>query len=291
MELLKAEVTRYTHAKDNVGQAATFADFLRDCLNVRERIEQLRALPPTDEGAIRAIKNTLPGYALSGVFSPTRAKSNLQKHSGLICLDIDHVQDCSSLISEVGQLNTTAYVSRSASGRGIFVVVPIAYPQKHTEQWEALRRFFNMRFGSKFNIDVDRQTKDITRLRFVSYDAEAIINPDAVPFEGIWNEPKRPVYVRRYEGEDNTERVVAELCQELVSLRIDVTNDYNDWFKIGMALADIGERGREYFHAVSSVCPKYNRELADRKFDNFLKSRSRISIASFIGICRDALCK
>ena len=286
--LLDAEVTRYSHARDNVGQAATFADFLRDCLNVREQIVQLRSLPENDKETIASIKGKLPGYTLSGVFAPTRAKANLLKHSGLICLDVDHVSNCSELMTDIARLNIVAYVSRSASGRGLFVVVPLAYPNRHTEQWEALRRYFK----SRFNVEVDKQTKDTTRLRFVSFDADAIINLNAQSFEGLFVEPKQKEQrVKKYVGEDNTEKTVAELCQEIVLRHIDITNDYKDWFKIGMSLADMGERGREYFHAVSSISKKYNRELADRKFDNFLKSRSRISIASFIGMCRDELCK
>lgn len=286
--LLDAKVTRYTHARDNVGQEATFADFLRDCLSVRERIERLRALPEDDKDAIASIKGTLPGYTLSGVFAPTRAKANLQKHSGLICLDIDHVANCGELMTDIARLNIVAYVSRSASGRGVFVVVPLAYPNRHTEQWEALRRYFK----SRFNVEVDKQTKDTTRLRFVSYDADAIINLEAQAFEGLFIEPTAPTQrIKKYMGYDLTEQTVSDLCKEIVSRRIDITNGYTEWFKVGMSLADMGERGREYFHAVSSICPKYNRELADRKFDNFLKSRSRISIASFIGICRDVLCK
>lgn len=286
--LLEAVVTRYSHARDNVGQSATFADFLRDCLNARESIEKLRSLPEGDKEAIAQIKGTLPGYTLSGLFAPTRAKVNLQQHSGLICLDVDHVGDCAELMGRISRLNIVAYVSRSASGRGLFVIIPLAYPHRHTEQWESLRRFFK----DKFDVEVDKQTKDTTRLRFVSYDEDAIINPNAQAYEGIYVEPKQPIRrIRNYEGKDSTEQKVSELCQEVMSRRIDITNGYLDWFKVGMSLADMGEQGRPYFHAVSSICPKYNRAMADRKFDNFLKSRNRISIATFIGICRDVLCK
>lgn len=50
-------------------------------------------------------------------------------------------------------------------------------------------------------------------------------------------------------------------------------SNYDDWMRIGFALASLGEKGREYFLRISSNNPKYNdtEELINSKFDGFLK--------------------
>ena len=56
----------------------------------REKVEQLRSIK--DKSALSEAKTNLPCVAVAGVFSHRKNKS-LIKHSGLICLDIDNLDD------------------------------------------------------------------------------------------------------------------------------------------------------------------------------------------------------
>jgi len=67
-----------------------------------------------------------------------------------------------------------------------------------------------------------------------------------------------------------------------------ITN-YDDWMRIGFALASIGNRGREYFIRISSNNAQYmdTEEELNKKFDGLLKdSRGDISIATFYEIAK-----
>ena len=47
---------------------------------------------------------------------------------------------------------------------------------------------------------------------------------------------------------------VEKLIDLLKSSHTDITADYNDWLKVGFALAsEFGESGRRYFHDISSI--------------------------------------
>jgi len=66
-------------------------------------------------------------------------------------------------------------------------------------------------------------------------------------------------------------------------------DNYDDWLRIGFALASLGEDGRSYFVELSKDNPKYNdsEEDINRKFDGFLKDYSGdITLGSFFEIAK-----
>ena len=83
------------------------------------------------------------------------------------------------------------------------------------------------------------------------------------------NHPSAPV-----PSTDTGARVEA-LIAALKAAGTDITADYNDWLKVGFALAgEFGESGRGYFHAISSLYPGYDQAESDTKYTECLKSDS-----------------
>ena len=73
---------------------------------------------------------------------------------------------------------------------------------------------------------------------------------------------------------DTATRVEA-LIAALRAAGADITADYNDWLKVGFALAgEFGEGGRGYFHDISSLYPRYDQAESDTKYTECLKSDS-----------------
>lgn len=65
----------------------------------------------------------------------------------------------------------------------------------------------------------------------------------------------------------------SDRVQELITLLLqsgtDITNGYNDWLKVGFALAGaFGESGRSYFHDISSIYSGYDAREADKSTTN-----------------------
>lgn len=280
MKFLETKISIYDSVYDNIGRIGTMRDFLQIGLDRKEYIDRLRQV---DDKAVRDnMKKQLPCASMSGTFSK-RNGGKLIQHSGYLALDIDDVADCSGLISKLANMDIISYVGRSVGGHGVYAIVPIAYPHKHGQQWEALRRYF-----ATLGITVDPATKDVTRLRFCSYDSEARLRYNAVPYTGVYEPPLyHPVRAYQYDGEDKTEARVADCCRQIAACNIDFTNDYADWLKLGFSLSELGESGRTYFHALSRQCGKYRQGQCDRKFDDCLRSRRTCGIGYFFNRCKE----
>ena len=73
-------------------------------------------------------------------------------------------------------------------------------------------------------------------------------------------------------GSDTTARVEALIAQ-LKSAHTDITSGYNEWLKVGFAIAaEFGESGRGYFHDISSIYSGYDATECDKKYDECLRS-------------------
>ena len=80
---------------------------------------------------------------------------------------------------------------------------------------------------------------------------------------------------------------VEYMLSQIESNQTDITGTYEEWVKIGFALADcFGENGRDYFHRVSQFHPEYNIEKCNYQFDKCLNANgSGVKINTFFYMC------
>lgn len=228
----------------------------------------------------RRFKKTLPAITVSGEFSK-RCTSGLIRHTGLICLDFDGISNVAYTRHELSLLPYVAFAGESASGKGVFAIVPISRPDFHREHFEALEE--EMR---RLGLEVDRQCSDICRLRGFSHDDRAYINPDAE----VWTKMKSLSYSRTpLRSHDSDECRFFKLLDLIEGTRTDITaSSRKEWVKIGMALAaTFGEEGRGYFHRISRFHPKYKPYQTDREYNSYLRlGYNRASISSIFYIAK-----
>ena len=278
--LFDTKISYYSNVEDNVGTVISLRDFLF-CDKYKEQIEHIRSI--TDEELQKSLKKQLPLATISGTFAPTRKAENLVTHSNLLCIDIDKKDNMGvtwfdDLKYEWHNIPQILYAGRSIRGKGWFAIFRIAYPDKHKAQFEALQRDF-----ASSGLVIDRACKDVCRMRFISYDPEPYVNEAATLYNKVWVEPKPTTHVSYSGGEDMEQ--VEKCCQIIAARGIDITATYDDWFRVGAALASLGERGRSLFHLVSSQNANYKAAETDKKFDNFLHNVSSINIGTFFHIC------
>lgn len=283
-------ISVYQGVKDTTGTVTSLSDFLT---NVdRETISRLRSTQ--DPGLRKRLKLSLPQACISGTFSPKRSATNLTKHSGLICVDIDrkdnmHVPNFDTLKDDLFcLLNNVAYASRSVSGAGYFLIVPLAYPEEHRAQFTQLVNDFKEK-----KLYIDKACGDVSRLRCQSFDPDAYININAKPYKGLYTPPCRPdkmhfpnCYISH--DADRTLKRVHSLCAFIAQYRIDLTASYHDWIRVGASLASLGEVGRKYFHLCSSQNKRYRQYETDNLFTSLLRapaSSRRATIATFFFMC------
>jgi len=161
----------------------------------KERIDAIRLLSTKDERD--KAKALLPAITPSGTFT-YRDEKHLVKHSGFVQFDIDykgneHIDNFEDVTHEIGKLPYVAYCGFSASGYGIWGLVPIAYTDKHKLHLQALKNVF-----SQFGIKCDTAPSNVASLRGYSYDDNASINHKAELFTQI----SKPQIIKVYRSSE-----------------------------------------------------------------------------------------
>lgn len=284
------KVSVYSTIKDDAATIMSLRDFLSLGASHKQLIEAIRAAGTKEER--RALKMQLPAATIAGTFYPQRKNNMLAEPSYLMCLDIDQgdnpgITDWNSFKKGICRLSRNiCYGSLSVSGKGVFLICPIKFPEYYKQQYQKAA----MDFREK-GIVVDAQCCNVSRLRILSFDPEPYVDLDALPFGGCYVAPKpQPSISRQWAATDGTETVarVMACCREIERRHIDLTSCYDEWLHIGMALASLGESGREPFHMCSRQYPNYNYSETDRKFTGLLRSCSgAVTIRTFFALCRD----
>lgn len=249
---------------------------------LRSEVEQVRAIE--DKRARDVAKSKLPAITISGLFS-RRCSSGLIQYSGLICIDIDgkdntHIANFGTLKTQLCRIVNVAYCGKSISGAGYFVIIPLAYPDRHAQHFDALLKDF-----ASIGITVDKSCRDVSRLRGASWDNEAHFNLSAKPYNKLIEQPKaKPIHYASTNVGSDVERLM-----ELINRTgTNIAESYVDWFAIGCALAsEFGNGGRSMFHSISSQSAKYNRVECDTQFSNCLRDKQGYTIKTFFSLCKD----
>lgn len=160
--VLDVEVSYFQDYYDKIPKRVNLYEQLCSWKQYKREIDRLRQ--ETNPDLCAHIKSTLPCITPSGTFS-ARRNNGLMKHSKLICIDIDakdnpQITDWERFKVRLSLLPWVAFAALSVSGRGVFLLVPIRYPKRHEEHFEAIRQFFS---GKGFRID--SSCRNVSRLR------------------------------------------------------------------------------------------------------------------------------
>ena len=141
---------------------------------IKEKIEQLRS--ENDKTQKEKIKGSLPMVTFSGLFGKSRKSKDLLKYSKVICLDIDKLEDVKStkLILESDAYTFAAFISPSGNGLKILVQID-GNENGHLKFFNGLNSYYK----DKYNIEIDKACKDVSRGAFLSYDPNIYINKNS----------------------------------------------------------------------------------------------------------------
>ncbi len=140
----------------------------------KKRTEKLRSI--TDPKQARQYKATNFDYCtFSGMFT-TRNDKALVNHSGLLCVDFDHLQNVDLLRNQLLQDEyfETQLLFVSPSGDGLKWIISINTAKaSHSEFFAAVANYILQ----TYKVEVDKSGRDISRACFLPYDPQAFINP------------------------------------------------------------------------------------------------------------------
>lgn len=257
---------------------------------LKNEIEQLRKLNGEE---YKNSKMQLPAVTTSGIFL-NRNSEGLVKHSGLIQIDIDHVEDYDRLFSLICHNSYTYICFRSPGGKGIKVIIKInSSIDTHLKQFYALERYFK----TEFKVEIDSLCKDVSRCMLLSFDVNLYCNPFSNVFEEVYTpskkekvpESNKKLVATPIRHSQNENEVIESLIIELKANKIDITASYENWIKIGFALCSaFGEGGRGYYHSISENYPNYKFQETEKQFTGLLKNNNgKTKIGTLLFIAKE----
>ena len=261
---------------------------------VKEIITSLRNTDSKEEyNQIK--KEAIPCVTLSGVFT-YRSITGLSKHSGLMQIDIDKVEDYDSLFNKLCRDNYIYVCFRSPGGKGLKAIIKIKpQPETHKEQFRALEIYFK----DHYSIAIDSLCKDVSRAMLLSFDPYIYCNPWSEVFKESYSTDrfskkvsKGVQYIRKEKViyDDETIDLMERLISVLEKRKIDITSTYESWIKVGFALCTtFGEQGRNYYHRIGGMYPRYTPEETDRTYTQLLANNNgKTTMGTIIYLAKEA---
>ncbi|MDJ1492882.1 VapE family protein [Cytophagaceae bacterium DM2B3-1] len=277
------KITLFPHAYAKTGQEYSLHTFLE---NVRMGTWQdaiLKVRTCKNEDTQKKLKEKLPAVTISGVFEEGKSDSHLKQHSNFLAIDLDYVNELDKVKDILEQDPYTYAVFTSCRGKGLCVLVRID-GKKHELAFDSLCQYYFHLYGQI----VDLKGRNVSRLRFVSYDPDLRLFEDSKVFKQYSEkEKKKPDTRTIFYGTHDIDHVFDQIQKQ----QIDVTGGYHQWCNIAFALADYyGEAGRDRFLTVSQYSSLYDAKKADQQYSACLKhnatSARKITIGTFLWYCK-----
>ena len=147
-----------------------------------------------------------PGFSFSGIFE-RRGKDRLIRHSGIMAIDIDHLDG--DVFSEKERLMKNPYVYSvflSISGKGLKVLVKV--PESLDAESHKL---YYRAIAEDFGVEEDRRAQYVARYTNVTYDPDLHLNSGAL----VWNKPVEVVAVEEEASTANYTTPITDMDERL----------------------------------------------------------------------------
>lgn len=253
------------------------------------QIQSIQKEPDKDRKLF--LKQQLPSITVSGTFNQTHRNNDLIEHSGLIQVDIDDLPN-----AEIKHVRTRLQADKftyacflSPGGKGLKLIFKIpARSSTHLQSFLAIEKYFL----SHYDLQIDKACKDVSRPMFISSDENLYFNEAAETFTSLQSQTHagnidRKIYASAPINKDEFSEV-ATICDRIIKAQTNITYGYNNWLKLGFALANLGENGRQFFHQLSAIHPKYSFAETEKQFTNCLRNKnSGITLKSFFFMAKD----
>lgn len=274
-ELLKTEISYYSNVKySNSYKDITLYDWItKYSIKHKQIIDEIRELYNKSKTRAKMMKaENLPAVTITGIFHEYRRIDLVTRINPIIAIDIDRddnpdIEDWDELKRKVASLPYVFLTSYSVSGKGIYCLVYFDNTLDVKLVFNALYEDFK-----RIGIIIDKNCKDITRMRFVSYDDNILIRQNDIE---QYNKTLDD-YINQNYVQVGTLNVSNEFIFQAIYYLIKECNyradDYYDWLKDGFRLATFGEYGYMLFRLLSSKSNNYDRQIMEEKFKECTKT-------------------
>ena len=319
----KEERCNETRTDEIMQRDIPLTDFVRMGARYISSLEKIWA--EKDKNKVKYLKRELlPAASISATLKTRSSGVSLEnkiiQYTGLIVLDFDHLDDIEEAKEKLKQVPYIWYVSMSASKKGLYAIVLTDNRdyKRHELYFDAL-----IDEAKALGLNPDKPCRDVTRLRFVSYDENPYINENCTPYQlpDDYYPVKDDIYLPPGDGADEVpEGPAAEVTDdqklhaaEAMELNMPLgrklpyadaperamsfakewerkqipIDDFRDWYVMASALGTLGEYGWGILEMISKFSSKYDRDKNRDIFDRVRKTNREITMGSFFYKCHE----
>jgi len=258
-------------------------DALMMGVKYRAKIDKIREIDKvTNKAEYDRLKKSLPSYTASASYGDARIKSKLLVYNRLAVLDFDNLDKDAEQIKEIISQNPyVLYCGKSVGGKGLFALIRLGLKaQDYERQIMALYRDFSQMGLGKY---LDESAKDITRLRFISYDERPYLNlrakiyneliqtPSISTISSSQNDDEKPNQIS-----EKDRRTLQNIIDDVRTNKLQLTKNHNDTMYIGGVLSSLmGEAGRQYLHIIRAQRWGYNATKLDDEYNYIMANNTQ----------------
>ena len=183
--LLKTEMTTFrTVTSKRPLKSVTLGGYLKDVRSGKwsAKIEAIREANLDSKADADKIKVKLPAIKSSGIFTGL-AHTDLVKHSGMLVIDLDNIEDLEPVRGELIRHRSVIAIHTSPRGTGlkVFVAISATNPREHKDCWRLVAEDFSTFLPQPESIDSSQSS--VASNCFVSWDPDLwIADEPRVPF-------------------------------------------------------------------------------------------------------------
>jgi hypothetical protein len=167
-----ASITDQTEIVDQNGHSMSFDDIKNG--KYKDKVEPIFSV--IDKTKREALKIKLPVFTPTGIFEYRSIKGMLQ-YNGIVCLDIDNINDPEYLKAITANLNYVYASFITPSSHGLKVIIKTEATFK---SYKAIEEKAATAFAMDTGAYRDTHAKDIARIQYVSYDPNLYLNHNAI---------------------------------------------------------------------------------------------------------------
>lgn len=240
-----------------------------------EHINHCRELKARGEGwenEYKELKRQLPSFTASATYRGERKAENLTNYNALCVIDLDNLADVEKAKEDVSKLPFVLYCAKSVGGKGLYCIVRLDGDiDDYKAHWYALKDDFE---GIGYKVDIS--CKDISRLRFVSYDENPYINYKAT----IYTKKKEiqiftpSTHCHLLNGNETKgltpqeQKILEDIITDVQTNHLQLSKNHADTLYVASVLSSImGEDGRQYLHIIRKQRSGYDERKIDDVFD------------------------
>lgn len=267
-ERLNIKISYYKNTFDTSNDVEIgIDDFLHEVLTGKFQDVVLAVRIEKDKDKRSALKKrSLPCVSISGSFS-ARNDASLRAHSGFIAIDIDNLNEEKEAVKQILIQDPFVYAAfDSVSGNGLCLIFKIE-GERHADAFEGISAYLY----NNYQVIVDPSGKNISRLRYVSYDPALYSTDKPILFKKYLPKAKPKPVNRIVFVKTEFDAIISEFADR----SINICEDYRDWVSIGYAIASkFGAEGEDYFHTLSSQSSKYDQTNTSNLYAAICKTES-----------------